>query len=206
MREITKTVIEAIRKFRIVAGDLEHTNAVELWELVDTLVESLQGDMPDCVSDDGCDAKASLVKEDTEDTGVTKLRVDLTADFVAVYVPGMGVCGMAPGFGFPVAVEYYDDGEDAKWQMVVWADINREEYTHLIDLSGAAEALRWEPDACTCGAISLRDCMCQPGGGSYVDLTWEEQNVACDLCGTIHPHDVACTDFDLAEAQKEDKE
>lgn len=55
---------------------------------------------------------------------------------------GYGDCGSADGFGFPVKVEWY---EGQLW-VLVWGNINSEDPTHKISLSGARESERKEDD------------------------------------------------------------
>lgn len=50
---------------------------------------------------------------------------------------GLGLRSMQHGFGGPLFLER----EGGVWKLYVWADINQEDPTHVIDLSGAAEAL-----------------------------------------------------------------
>lgn len=56
-----------------------------------------------------------------------------------VYVPGLGV--QSEQNGSPVMVEYYQ----GKWWVRVWADINKGDPTHAIDLTGAMETERSQP-------------------------------------------------------------
>jgi hypothetical protein len=51
---------------------------------------------------------------------------------------GYGDCGTEDGYGFPVVIEYYE--KDVR--VLVWADINQEDPTHVISLSGAKESNR----------------------------------------------------------------
>lgn len=57
-----------------------------------------------------------------------------------VLFDGYGVKNIEPGHGPSIYVEYYD----GKLRLLVWADINQEEPTHTIDLSGALESQRKE--------------------------------------------------------------
>jgi hypothetical protein len=64
-------------------------------------------------------------------------RVELaTNGQLCFHLAGYGDFCSAPGHGVPVLVELLDGAP----RLLVWADINREEPTHVIDLSGAAEA------------------------------------------------------------------
>jgi len=60
--------------------------------------------------------------------------------YLEVFVDGMGTCNMAEGEGHPVCLEFCE----GKWVLHVWADINQEDATHRIDLSGALESSRTE--------------------------------------------------------------
>jgi hypothetical protein len=54
-----------------------------------------------------------------------------------IFLAGLGTKTMQPGCGSVMHLELYD----GKPMLRVWADINNEEPTHVIDLSGAAETL-----------------------------------------------------------------
>lgn len=53
---------------------------------------------------------------------------------------GFGDHGSANGYGRPIFIEY----REGKLTLRVWADINQEDPTHTIDLSGALESNRKE--------------------------------------------------------------
>lgn len=69
---------------------------------------------------------------------------------VLVEAPGNGLLLLRPegfgektaldGHGHPIALELYE----GKVRLFVWADINQEDPTHTIDLSGALESNRKE--------------------------------------------------------------
>ena len=69
---------------------------------------------------------------------------------VLVLAPGNGLLLLRPegfgektaldGHGHPIALELYE----GKVRLFVWADINQEDPTHTIDLSGALESNRKE--------------------------------------------------------------
>jgi len=61
--------------------------------------------------------------------------VDTSCD---IYITGMGSC--AEEFGAIAYIEFYE----GKYTLRVWADINQEDPTHSIDLSGAYESERLE--------------------------------------------------------------
>lgn len=60
---------------------------------------------------------------------------------VSIHVEGFGCCGMDDGHGAPIFIELYE----GKLRAIVFADINSESPTHVIDLSGAADTARKEP-------------------------------------------------------------
>lgn len=55
-------------------------------------------------------------------------------------VEGYGSCNMLPGHGSPLWIELYE----GKLRLVVFADINQEDPTHIIDLEDARELARKE--------------------------------------------------------------
>jgi len=55
---------------------------------------------------------------------------------VEVFVEGMGMC-LAPDDA-PIYLEFVE----GKWWLRVWSDINKEDETHRIDMSGALESNR----------------------------------------------------------------
>lgn len=57
---------------------------------------------------------------------------------VSIHVKGYGCCGMDDGHGAPIFIEVYE----GKLRALVFADINSESPTHVIDLSGAKETAR----------------------------------------------------------------
>jgi len=66
-------------------------------------------------------------------------ELDQSNDDLAVEIKGLGTLTELEG-GRVVWVEFYD----GKWWVRVWADINQEDPTHNIDLSGALESAREE--------------------------------------------------------------
>ena len=54
-----------------------------------------------------------------------------------VFVKGMGLCGSV-GDDSAIYLEFYQ----GKWWLRVWADINQEDPTHKIDMSGALHSAR----------------------------------------------------------------
>lgn len=65
---------------------------------------------------------------------------DPSLDHLLIKVDGYGDAVSADGSGFPILIEYHD----GKLQVVLWADINKEDTTHVIDLEGARESKRKE--------------------------------------------------------------
>ena len=51
---------------------------------------------------------------------------------------GHGDCGTLAGHGWPVVIEYYKGDV----RVIVWADINQEDPTHVISLASAKESNR----------------------------------------------------------------
>lgn len=51
---------------------------------------------------------------------------------------GCGDAGSEAGYGWPVVIEYYE--KDVR--VLVWADINQQDPTHVISLAGAKESAR----------------------------------------------------------------
>jgi hypothetical protein len=54
-----------------------------------------------------------------------------------IFLRGMSLCGSV-GDDSPIYLEFYD----GKWWLRVWSDINQEDPTHSIDMSGALESNR----------------------------------------------------------------
>jgi len=55
-----------------------------------------------------------------------------------VIIEGLGTYAMPKGQGSPIYLELFE----GKWTLHVWSDINQEDATHRIDLSGALESER----------------------------------------------------------------
>ena len=58
--------------------------------------------------------------------------------YVLVRPEGSGDFGSGEGDGWPVLIEIYE----GKPRVIIWSDINQEDPTHEIDLSGALEVHR----------------------------------------------------------------
>ena len=65
-----------------------------------------------------------------------KLRADSTA--IGVYVEDYGVASAPAGHGPMVLIEHWG----GELRVIVWADINSEDPTHIISLEGAKETCR----------------------------------------------------------------
>lgn len=66
--------------------------------------------------------------------------IEVHQEAIEIGFEGYGECGAAEGYGRPVRIELYE----GKLRALVWADINSEDPTHIIDLNGAQEAARDE--------------------------------------------------------------
>jgi hypothetical protein len=80
-----------------------------------------------------------------DETQEQKLSVEAVATGfgLEIFAEGYGCCGMAPGHGSIVFLELYD----GKLWLRVWTDINNEDPTYVIDMSGALETNRNEQDS-----------------------------------------------------------
>ena len=65
------------------------------------------------------------------------ITTNISRDTLEVFVKGMGLCGSV-GDDSAIYLEYYE----GKWWLRIWADINREDPTHSIDMSGALHSAR----------------------------------------------------------------
>lgn len=66
--------------------------------------------------------------------------IEHSGNSILIRPEGLGDCGSKAGHGFPIVVEYYK--KDVR--VIVWADINQEDPTHVISLAGAKESSRRE--------------------------------------------------------------
>jgi len=81
--------------------------------------------------------KYSFKNGDEIKGGVSSINVEIDVDGITVQHEGTGcLCGDFP----PIFIEWYD----GKPRIIIWADINEEEPTHIIDMSGALESNRKE--------------------------------------------------------------
>ena len=84
--------------------------------------------------------------------GVTMHR----GDTVAVQPYGTGVYGSADGYGWPVVVEFDPEDLVQPPRVLIWADINQEDPTHIISLAQAMESTRLIHDKSS-KPVSARD-------------------------------------------------
>ena len=75
---------------------------------------------------------------DTNECGSLKTRTRLDQHSMSLYFDGYGEFTAENHHGSPVYLELYD----GVLKLYVWADINQEDPTHIIDLSGAKESNR----------------------------------------------------------------
>ena len=79
-----------------------------------------------------------------ETEGIRKLKVmvkgsDIGLTTALLISPeGYGECNALGGKGSPIMLEIWE----GKLRLIVWADINQEDPTHIIDLEGARETNR----------------------------------------------------------------
>lgn len=78
---------------------------------------------------------------DVDNGGRCAVRVRTASTGIDIACDGLGTRDMLPGHGANV----YLERQGGRWRLLVWADINQEDPTHTIDLSGASEGLR-RPD------------------------------------------------------------
>lgn len=63
------------------------------------------------------------------------VTVEQGLDYVSVHIEGTGTSTETDGA--PIIIEV---GDDEKPRLIVWADINEENATHIIDMGGAMES------------------------------------------------------------------
>ena len=80
------------------------------------------------------------VSEKEEFSREVKVSASAEQDDLAMVIEakGYGNAGVEDGHGSPVILEVYN----GSLRLVVWADINQEDPTHIIDLEGAREDSR----------------------------------------------------------------
>jgi len=83
---------------------------------------------------------AMLVDASSDHPGIQPVKIVATAFGVELLADGHGNYGTEPGHGSSLFVELFQ----GRLRLLVWGDINLEEPTHIIDLSGAREDRRNE--------------------------------------------------------------
>jgi hypothetical protein len=73
--------------------------------------------------------------------GKLPIRLAVSPNGVSLYADAHGDSGSSEGHGTPVFIELYK----GELRVLVWADINKEDPTHIISLAGAREDRR-QPD------------------------------------------------------------
>jgi len=68
------------------------------------------------------------------------IHIEADQDAIALRPEGYGEASAGDGSGFPVLIEKWD----GELRVIVWADINRQDPTHIISLEGARESARKE--------------------------------------------------------------
>ena len=74
--------------------------------------------------------------------GALPIRLAVSPNGVSLYARGHGDYGSSDGHGTPVFIELYR----GELRVLVWADINKEDPTHVIPLGGARENRRQTDD------------------------------------------------------------
>jgi len=98
-------------------------------------------------------------------------------DAVLIKAEGYGDCVSEDDCGTPIAIELYD----GKLRVIAWADINREDYTDIIDLSGAKIENRKVE-----GFINHYECDCGNTWSVEWSCTCDDE---CPSCGkSVSPH------------------
>ncbi len=80
----------------------------------------------------------TVVSRDVEGDGKNRTRVKLGCFGITLCPDDCGELTIVDGYGEPILLEY----RDGIPYLVVWGDINQEDPTHTIDLSGAFESKR----------------------------------------------------------------
>ncbi len=85
--------------------------------------------------------ETTLIDADAEHGDKLPIRITASTHGVSIYAEGHGDFGSAEGHGTPVYLELHR----GRLRLLVWSEINLEDPTHDIDLSGAREDRR-QPD------------------------------------------------------------
>lgn len=80
----------------------------------------------------------TLIDAEPSFDGQQPIKVVTDSQGVSIEARGFGDCGSADGHGSPIFLELYQ----GSLRLLVWADINDEEPTHVINLDGAKEECR----------------------------------------------------------------
>jgi hypothetical protein len=89
--------------------------------------------------DDDTTARFTVTLTDSGDGDDTlAVTVEANKNGIEIKPEGYGDLGTIDGYGCPVFLEW----ANGKLMLHVWADINQEDPTHSIDLTGAKESLR----------------------------------------------------------------
>jgi hypothetical protein len=86
--------------------------------------------------------ETTLIDADSEHAAKLPVKIVASPHGVSIYADGHGDFGSAEGHGTPVFLELHR----GRLRLLVWGDINSEEPSHIIDLSGAREDRR-QPDS-----------------------------------------------------------
>lgn len=65
-----------------------------------------------------------------------QITIDVSKQGIAIGAKGYGEKTAEPGTGRPIFIDFFND----ELRVHVWADINKEDQTHIIDMSGALES------------------------------------------------------------------
>ena len=72
---------------------------------------------------------------------VLRIESEGNGDGLAILPEGYGELGTQEGHGAPIYIERYE----GELRMLIWADINQQDPTHIICLDGAQESRRGQP-------------------------------------------------------------
>lgn len=80
------------------------------------------------------------LEDNSDQQGLVQLRVQKSPgdNLLMVGADGYGEKTALDGDGFPIVIEFHE----GKFRLLVWADINQEDPTHIISLEGAREDAR----------------------------------------------------------------
>ena len=78
------------------------------------------------------------LKDQGDDGGEIAVSIVATEEHITIAFEGYGDRVSWPGHGRPILLELYNGVP----RVVVWGDINQEDYTDIVTLAGAAESQR----------------------------------------------------------------